>query len=436
MKPGKIGWMLVVASVLMAGCRASEIDEDTCTQNTDCATGQQCNKATGQCVAVSPQDRNPLCTTSEDCLPSELCHPTAKVCVQTCRASADCPDTAKVCDVVSATDSTKVCHCATDTLCNQGRQKADLVCSNLDRVCTPRCVSNADCGTGRTCDTASGQCAQAQVEPRNLRCQQDTDCLTLELCHPTAKVCVQTCESSIDCPDAAKRCDLLSATDTRRVCKCSTTELCNIDRDTPDLLCSSEYSVCMPKCTADTDCPTGQRCDATTRQCKPEASNDTGKPCTGEGQSTCAYGTHFCSSAQCTPLPAPTCENYEKFTGKGGLGTTGRILYNARVVSAATDTAACGSTTFKRVKIALSAYSNVSFPSTKEELSGLFLVKVDGTVWNGSMQVLSSSDYVVSGTSRERAEITVSLCTNPSSTTLSTGFYFTNGNFLCFQANY
>jgi hypothetical protein len=30
----------------------------------------------------------------------------------------------------------------------------------------------------------------------------------------------------------------------------------------------------------------------------------------------------------------------------------------------------------------------------------------------------------------------VNLCADTSSTTYSTGFYFTGGNFLCFQANY
>ncbi|QRK11283.1 hypothetical protein JQX13_15110 [Archangium violaceum] len=69
-------------------------------------------------------------------------------------------------------------------------------------------------------------------------------------------------------------------------------------------------------------------------------------------------------------------------------------------------------------------------------MNGFFLVKVDGTVWDGFRLVSSDSDYVVSGMNRERAEITVSLCASSSSTNLSTGFYFVNGDFFCFQANY
>jgi hypothetical protein len=58
---------------------------------------------------------------------------------------------------VSTSDNRQVCQCATDTLCNS-EGTTDLVCSSLDKVCTPKCTSDASCGTGRTCDTATGQC--------------------------------------------------------------------------------------------------------------------------------------------------------------------------------------------------------------------------------------------------------------------------------------
>ena len=210
MRLGKIGWMLVVVGGVLAGCHASEIDiddgkcaQDTdcaagqrcekttgqcvgeiddgkCAQDTDCAAGQRCEKTTGQCVAGVQGDRDLRCANSKDCLSSEICHPTAKVCVRTCGTSADCPDTAKTCGAVSAKDSTQVCHCSTGALCNQGRQKDNLVCSNLDRVCSPACALDADCGTGRMCNTGTGQCALPEPEPRTLRCQTDADCLALE----------------------------------------------------------------------------------------------------------------------------------------------------------------------------------------------------------------------------------------------------------------
>lgn len=286
-------------------------------------------------------------------------------------------------------------------------------------------------------------------------CTADTDCTGTEICHPTAKICVQTCTAGADCPSTAKTCAAISAADSRMVCQCSTDALCNTD-GTTDLVCSNLDKVCESKCTTDPDCGTGRTCDTATGQCKagstgtcspacgtgqtcdPQTNtcvnNNPGGTCSGDGQATCKYGTEFCSSSTCTALPTPTCDNYTAFSNKSELGTTGVIIYSARVASAATDTAFCGNTDTKRVKIAVSAYSSTPFPATKAELSGFFYVLVDGVKKDAISAVSSSSgNYTASGTN---AEIVVSLCRPPSSTTTSTGFYFTNGNFFCFQANY
>ncbi|MFE8597860.1 hypothetical protein [Archangium violaceum] len=412
MKLWKIGWMLAVVGVVVAGCPTREPD-DTCAQDSDCAASQRCEVATGQCVAMTDggmdggdtgevdggtdggtdggmnggvdggtdggADGGASCVDASDCLASEFCDPTSKVCV-------------------------------------------------------PKCTTDTDCGEGHTCDTATGQCEEKVVD-RNLSCTNDSNCLEAEICHPTAKVCVRTCASSADCPDSAKACDLLSASDTRKVCKCSTDSLCNLDRDTPDLVCSNQDKVCAPRCTEDVDCAAGRICETSTGQC--QAWGGTGAPCTGEGQSTCDYGTHFCGTNQCTPLSAPTCANYENFANKDYLGTTGPILYNARLVGVVTDSAYCGSTTPKRVKIALSAYNNRPFPTTRSGLGGFFFVRVDGTMVDATGLMLSASgNYTVSGDNQERAELIVNLCYPSTSTSVSTGFFFTNGNFLCYQATF
>jgi hypothetical protein len=89
------------------------------------------------------------------------------------------------------------------------------------------------------------------------------------------------------------------------------------------------------------------------------------------------------------------------------------------------------------VRVVLSAYSSVPFPTTKEALNGLFRVSVGGSVVDArELMIPMSGDYVVSGTNRERADITVTLCASAGSVTMSTAFYFTNGNFLCYQANW
>ena len=115
------------------------------------------------------------CTTNADCAGTEICHPTSNVCVATCSSASDCPDTAKTCAPLggSGADAAKnICKCSTDVLCNggTGSKSTDLVCSNLDRVCVTKCSSNTDCGTGRTCNTGSGQCEQGSGPPPGGTC--------------------------------------------------------------------------------------------------------------------------------------------------------------------------------------------------------------------------------------------------------------------------
>jgi Cys-rich repeat protein len=135
-----------------------------------------------------PEEMQTLtCTADADCLESELCHPTAKVCVQTCTSSADCPDTAKSCAAMGAGSSQMICQCSTDALCNQGRETADLACDPTSKVCVPKCTADADCAAGQTCDTTAGICkATAQTcNPAN----QPGTCSYGQVCSATANKC-------------------------------------------------------------------------------------------------------------------------------------------------------------------------------------------------------------------------------------------------------
>jgi len=278
----------------------------------------------------------------------------------------------------------------------------------------------------------------------SLACTSTTDCLESEICHPQAGVCVQTCTIGADCPGSAKTCEKLSATDSTLICKCETNQLCQSDTrlsDSSGLSCSSTYSVCTDQtgttptaCTADAQCAANQTCNTATGACQDRPAE--GAACTGVGQTTCAYG-QFCSSSKCAPVPAPTCDNYVNFTKRNELGTTGSIIFNASVVSAVTDSFCGGGTNSKRVKVNVSAYSSTPFPSTKNELNGLFYVQVAGTTLDGSDTISSSAgNYTVTGSNRERADFVMSFCVAPASTTLSLGLYFTSGNFFCYQADY
>ncbi|RJS19336.1 hypothetical protein DRW03_23615 [Corallococcus sp. H22C18031201] len=263
-------------------------------------------------------------------------------------------------------------------------------------------------------------------------CTANSDCAGTEICHPTAKVCVATCTGASDCPDTAKNCAALTVTGADpsvKVCQCQTDALCNKDGSQ---VCSNLDKVCANKCTADADCGSGRTCDTASGQCK--AGSTAGDTCSGEGQATCTYGS-FCSSSKCAAVPAPTCDNFQNFSNKSDLGTTGPIIFKAATTSATTDTSFCSASAPKRVKITISAYSNTPFPQTAAELNGLFYVLVNGSKQAPSISS-SSGNYTVTGANRERADIVANLCVSATSTTTSLGYYFTGGNFFCFQSAY
>jgi len=263
-------------------------------------------------------------------------------------------------------------------------------------------------------------------------CASATDCLESEICHPTAKVCVTTCASGADCPDTAKTCAAVSATDTTKVCQCSTDILCNKDQAT-DLVCSTLDKVCTAKCTSDAACGTGRTCEMATGQCKAGGSNP-GATCVGEGLSTCSYG-QYCTASKCTAVAAPTCANFNP--AQGGktpvwtTSSTGPIIYDVTQVSFANDSFCSGAgdvTAKARVK----AYTTgTAFPTSKDNLNGLFYVTVNGNESSGK-GLIRPSEYSVSADGKT-ATFTVNFCPGATATTLSIGLYFTGGNEVCAQ---
>jgi hypothetical protein len=280
----------------------------------------------------------------------------------------------------------------------------------------------------------------------SLTCTDNTECIEGEICHPSAKVCVQTCTAGTDCPSSAKTCEAIGGGNNQMICKCSTDALCQTDErvsDASTLMCNTAFKVCAPAgttapaCTKNEDCTGGQVCDVASGMCKAPT---TGATCQGEGKSTCTYG-EFCNipsgtSGTCAAPPAPTCENYTNFTAKTTeLGTTGPILYKAALQSANVEQF-CDPATPKRVKVKLSAYSSTAFPDNKDALNGFLYVRVNGSTTSGPGLISSTTGNYVRSTDNLQADMIVSFCVAETSKTLSLGFYFKGGNFLCYQANY
>ncbi|KFA90297.1 hypothetical protein [Archangium violaceum] len=62
------------------------------------------------------------CAGAEDCLESELCHPTDKVCVQLCTTQEHCPLKAEACEALSDPSGPKICKCPAGTACVSDRE--------------------------------------------------------------------------------------------------------------------------------------------------------------------------------------------------------------------------------------------------------------------------------------------------------------------------
>src|SRR5262249_23599308 len=98
-----------------------------CTANADCASGQVCHLASGECYAPAG------CTSNADCGGNTSCNAGAHQCLPGgCTSDADCV-------------AGKTCNVATGQC---GAPSVDVT----------GCASNSDCATGLSCDVASGVC--------------------------------------------------------------------------------------------------------------------------------------------------------------------------------------------------------------------------------------------------------------------------------------
>lgn len=277
----------------------------------------------------------------------------------------------------------------------------------------------------------------------SLTCTADTDCLDGEACHPNAKVCVLTCSIGDDCPESAKTCEAISATNATKICKCSTDALCQRDDrvdDASDLTCSTTHKVCTPSgttpaCTKDADCGSGQTCDTSTGTCKAASTT-----CSGEGKSTCAYG-QFCSSGTCAAAPvAPTtCENFSSNRPQWSAATSnGPVIYSVEGTGYQVNSTNCKSSAPDAFLIRVRAYrTDADWPSTRGGVAGFFYVNTGGEdfdIVNDGLLV-ASTGYNRNPSNLKDAEFNMYLCRPTGSQTIQVGLYFTGGNPICQQLN-
>jgi hypothetical protein len=106
------------------------------------------------------------CSDNSQCAATEICHPTADVCVTKCTGAADCPDTSKTCGTITVDgqESESFCQCQTDQLCGGGLGSSTVCSDSEDKICAVQC-SEGTCGEGRTCNEQGHCVTDAGVDP-------------------------------------------------------------------------------------------------------------------------------------------------------------------------------------------------------------------------------------------------------------------------------
>ncbi len=346
------------------------------------------------------------------------------------------------------------------------------------------CAAGSDGGVGG----GSGGSGGSGGGSASKFCSADSQCKSGQICHPSAKVCVKTCTAGSDCPSGAKTCDLPPSELTGpKVCNCSTNALCAAD--TAGTVCSAFDTLCTAKCTANSDCPATRACNTTTGQCLAPGSNDGGTgggsgggaggggggagggsasctlgSCSG-GQicyfvtntcqtpqscsttatpqpDSCGYGGN-CNAGTCAEIVPGTCANFVAGSNPlawdpSMLSSNGPVIYGLSKVSFGNDVAFCGladgglGPTPVRAKIHVRAYSEMAVLVSETNQPAFHYVRTDHSEL--TLGATSIQNYKSDGGSRQ-ADFDINLCAPVGTTSLTTGFYYTNGNAACFTAN-
>lgn len=265
-------------------CKAPLVGVAVCTGDADCGAGKVCDG--GTCVAapapvvVAPAGPAPSCRYNIDCADAGW-----YACVE-----GVCKTKEEVLTGLS---------CIADTDCEAGQKCGVSSGSDIQHCIDVECTSDAQCSAAYKCYTDLGACMQYT------KCTDDTTCPTGKTCNPATSFCEfpalpaaaapVTCGYNIECTDAGlyacvsgtcKSKDefysILPACDP--ALGCAALETCTpipnvgnrclgVDCTTDADCAHSNYKcyggVCQQysKCSADTDCKDGQRCDIPSALC-------------------------------------------------------------------------------------------------------------------------------------------------------------------------
>ncbi len=140
--------------------------------------------------------------------------------------------------------------CSSDVGCGLDSSGNPLVCDRLrSKWCTTKCTSDAECGTGKVCDS-TGHCGMG--------CTSDASCASIPgnyICGSVGGWCIAGCNSDSECT-GGKTCQAIPGSSTQKRCLAP---------------------VAIP-CTSGDDCPSGQECRSGTCVSLPPTPQDPCQP--------------------------------------------------------------------------------------------------------------------------------------------------------------
>jgi Cys-rich repeat protein len=175
-------------------CKLRNCFGTDCKLNSDCSLGNFCVQ--GLCLDPRNQQTGPdactvtNCTVNADCLSTQICDITNKVCVLNlgCAEDNQCPS-GESCNVAASTCEPS---CTADTayqICGLKQQCYMGICVD--------CVSDSDCGTGLSCNLNTHQCVGFEG------CTKNADCPPPLVCNNLTQQCTAPpgpCSGNESCP--------------------------------------------------------------------------------------------------------------------------------------------------------------------------------------------------------------------------------------------
>ena len=302
-----------------------------CASDFDCPQDQFCNSATQEC-----RFRDAQCTRDDECDLNQRCEdrrcidecngacPDGFLCIADvcerpqCQSADDCPEALPLCEEQICVAPPLVCEpeCGLNEICIEGQCTPRPSCEELpcpegswcwDEACV-ECLTDAQCGEGRSCDLQIHQCVEGLRGQPCVPCglfeeEWGSECGVGFVCVDGVSGCRKACQSEEDC--GGLECYNGGCMGPYGDETCLGLE-CQSGQDCESLVCESGYCAPPQYCERDEECGVDLRCSRFL--CVPRNECDHTEPFSCED-------SEICFNQRCQEIDqSPSCNECEEDT--------------------------------------------------------------------------------------------------------------------------